>query len=413
MSFTHLHLHTEYSTLDGINRIEELPSHIKTIGQTHVAMTDHGNMTGCLQFVKACRENQVAPIVGIEAYYTANDKTLRERDELNEQYYHIILLAQNEQGLRNLFKISSDSYTEGFYQKPRCDDQLLAAHSEGLIATTACLGSRISQLLLNHRRKDAELLIDHHQAIFKDKLLIELQLHQNPEQELVNELLIEIARTKNLPLVITNDAHYMHEHDKPLHQCALCIQTNSSLLAASKFVVDYNTRDHHVASEAWMTERVLAQNIPIEAIHNTQVIADMIDHQSYFSDHTNHWPRYPLTPKESNPWDYLEKLAFEGLKKRYDDPGPEYTERLNLELKTLKQMGFSDYMLIIRHIVLEARKTMLTGPGRGSASGSLVAYCTGITEIDPIKYDLSFQRFLNFGRSATPLVFTDQMRALL
>ena len=223
--FVHLHMHTEYSLLDGINKINTLPTHVSNMGQKAVAITDHGNVSGSYRFYKECRKKNIKPIIGMEAYYTVEDRTVKQKDDLENSYYHMVLLAMNNVGLHNLYKLSTYAYTEGMYRKPRIDDDLIGQYSEGIIATTACLGSRISQLILNDRFNDAEYILDHHRSLFDGRLLAEVQLHDDPEQVKVNHALIEMANKKNIELILTNDCHYTNSNDKYFHEIALCMQT--------------------------------------------------------------------------------------------------------------------------------------------------------------------------------------------
>lgn len=411
--FVHLHLHDEMSILDGINRIEKIPKHVKSMGQLAVAETNHGNMSGSYKFYKECKKENIKPILGIEAYYCINDRSAREVDVDGEKYYHLILLAQNNTGLKNLFKLTSEAYTTGMYSKPRCDDKLLIDHSEGVIATSACLGSRASQLILKGRVDEAERLITHHAQIFKDRFFIEIQLHQDRSQQIVNAELIRIADKYNLPLILTNDCHYMHEDDKMLHEQALCMQTNDVMTSEKRF--SFGEIDVHVASHDWMWERAKAQGIPYEAIKNTIHVADMIDSNTYFNDTWNKYPHYQKLPEGMTSFEALANLSKAELTKKFNGlPPKEYRERLNTELLTIKKMGFSDYLLIVQDFIDNAReKDIYVGPGRGSGAGSLVVYSLGITQLDPIKYGLLFDRFLNYGRAATPLIFSPEMKEAL
>ncbi len=407
--FVHLHVHTEYSLLDGINRIETLPEHIKGLGQRSLAITDHGNVSGSYKFFKACNKVGVQPIIGMEAYYSIQDRSVKDLDDLDNAYYHLILIALNNEGLHNLYKLSTLAYTEGMYRKPRLDDLLLGEYGNGICATTACLGSRISQLILNDRRKEAEKMIAHHRALFGDRFLIELQLHEMEEQQIVNKVLIEISKKENIPMILSNDCHYTHEIDKDLHEAALCMQTKTTLSNEKRF--SFGEIDVHAASHDWMWARASAQGIPYESLSNTVALADMVDSSSYFSDRMNRYPKYQEIPEGYKCFEWLEITAKQGLYNRMGGMPPEqYRNRLDTELTTIKRLGFSDYMLIVAQFMEGARELgVLHGPGRGSAAGSLVAFALGITEIDPIKYGLFFERFLNIGRGAKPLIFNQEM----
>jgi DNA polymerase-3 subunit alpha len=424
--FAHLHLHTEFSTLDGINRVETLPDYIKSIDQTACAITDHGNISGSYKFYKSCRKAGIKPIIGLEAYYTVGDRSVRERDELNKAYYHMVLLAGNNKGLHNLMKLSSYSSTSGMYYKPRIDDALLAEYSEGIIATSACLGSRSSQLILNGEKKAAGKLLDHHAAIFKDRFFIEVQLHKAKEQQAVNKVLLQIAKERSWPLLLTNDCHYTHESDKLLHEQTLCMQTGSVMsdppfnheikktgASQGKTRFSFGDIDVHVAHHDWMWERAQAQGIPYEAISNTQYVANSINSDSYFSCTKNRYPKYRGLPEGMPSWTALERLCKERLIKKMGGMPPQvYQDRINYELKVIKKMGFYDYLLIVWEFLNGARdEGVWIGPGRGSAAGSLIAYSLDITQVDPIKYGLVFERWLNYGRAAVPMHFDHDMLA--
>ena len=410
--YVHLHVHTEYSLLDGINKVNRLPHIIKEMNQPALAMTDHGNVSGSFKFYKECNKAGVKPIIGMEAYYTVNDRTVREKDELEKSYYHLILLAQNNTGLKNLIKLSSYAYTEGMYRKPRIDDALIAQYSEGIIATTTCLGSRASQLILNGQQKEAEKLIHHHKAMFKNRFLVELQLHKDEEQQLVNSVLQRIALDNDLPMILTNDCHYTHEHDKHHHEAALCMQTKTTLSNEKRFT--FGEIDVHVAHHDWMWKHAEAQGMPYDVISNSVAVADLIDSDSYFMDKMNRYPKYQELPEDMTSIEHLNVEAQHGLYKRFGELPPlDYRQRLAYELKVIKRMGFADYLLIVAQFMNGAKERgVLHGPGRGSAAGSLIAWALGITEVDPIKYGLVFERFLNEGRGATPLIFDKQMAAI-
>jgi DNA polymerase-3 subunit alpha len=379
------------------------------MNQPAVAMTDHGNISGCYRFYKECNKVNVKPIIGMEAYYSVNDRTLREPDEMGKSYYHLILLAQNNIGLHNLIKLSSKAYTTGFYRKPRIDDKILADHSEGLIATTTCLGSRASQLILNNEIAAAEKLIHHHRAIFKDRFIVELQLHREEEQQAVNKVLQQIALKNDFPMIVTNDCHYAYEHDKMHHEAALCLQTKTTLSNPKRF--SFGEIKVHMADHDWMWNESSNQGMPYDVISNTVELANMIDSDTYFMDRMNRYPKFKDLPEGYTSIDFLALESQHGLFNRFGQmPTLEYQNRLTHELNVIKKMGFSDYLLIVAQFMNGARtRGVLHGPGRGSAAGSLIAYALGITEVDPIKYGLIFERFLNEGRGATPLIFNKQM----
>lgn len=421
--FAHLHLHTEYSTLDGINRVDQLPDHIVSMGQKSVAITDHGNISGSFRFVKECRARDIKPIVGLEAYYTPHDARIRELDDLGKRYYHMVLLARNGEGLKNLRWLSTKAFTEGFYAKPRLDDRIIADHSKGIIATTACLGSRISQLILHDKKTEAEKMLLHHNEIFKDNFLIEVQLHAMKEQQIVNQVLIDIAHRHNLPLILTNDCHYTHESDKILHEQALCMSTNAKMAdppwdperkargATGKTRFSFGPIDVHVAHHDWMWKHAQAQGIPYEAISNTVAVAASIRSEEYFADIRNRYPKYRHLQNDQTSWAALEQLSTRLLYDKMEGQVPaEYSTRLAHELSIIKKMGFYDYLLIVHEFLEGARgEDVFIGPGRGSAAGSLVSFVLGITQVDPIKYGLVFERWLNYGRAATPILFDKDM----
>jgi len=412
-NFAHLHVHTEFSVLDGINRVDKIPSYVKdNLGHTSLACTEHGNIAGSYKFYNACKKVDIKPILGMEAYYTVESRLTKAPDADGESYYHLILLAKNRNGFANLRKLSSLAYTEGRYRKPRLDDELLSLYSKDLIATSACLGSRTSQLILKDRKREAETLLLHHAEIFKDNFFIELQLHKNEEQQKVNQVLLEFSAKHKLPIILTNDAHYTHESHKEIHEQALCIQTHNTLSNPKRFT--FGDIDVHLASTTWMAERAIAQGIPLEAITNTKAIADSID-ANYFGISINRYPKFQWLPKGIASWDALERLCKHSLYQKMKGHVPDiYKQRINKELKVIKSMGFSDYLLIVQDFVLGAKSVDCeVGPGRGSAAGSLVVYALGITQIDPIKYDLPFERFLNEGRGSTPVIFSEEQKKKL
>ncbi len=400
----------EYSLLDGINRTDTLPEYIKSLGQKAVAITDHGNVSGSYEFYKSCNKAGVQPIIGMEAYYSTAGRKIKERDDLGQNYYHMVLIALNNEGLHNLFKLSSRAYEDGMYYKPRIDDELIGELSGGIMATTACLGSRISQLILNDRVADAEYVLDHHKAMFDNRLLIELQLHEG-EQEIVNKVLFELAAKKNMPMILTNDCHYQLEQDKLLHESALCMQTGDHLSNPKRF--SFGDIDVHVASRDWMWNRASRLHLPYEVIDNTAYVAELVDSDDYFSDRLNRYPKFQGLIEGVTAADELAYQAQKGLLERFDGDMPPvaYRERLDHELHVIKKMGFSNYLLIVQEFIDAARELEVpVGPGRGSAAGSLVAYALNVTQIDPIKYDLIFERFLNAGRGAIPVLFSKEMK---
>jgi DNA polymerase-3 subunit alpha len=415
-------LNAEHSTLDGINRVETLPIYIRDkLGQTACSVTDHGTVSGSYRFFKSCKKAGIKPIIGMEAYYASEDRTVRAKDHLGKNYHHMVLLSLNNQGLHNLYKLSTASYTTGIYYKPRIDDALLAEHSEGLVATSACLGSYSSQLIMKGEPAAAERVLDHHAAMFKDRFFIEVQLHDGVQQE-VNKVLMDIAKRKNYPLVLTADCHYTRQEDKQLHEETLCMQTNSlmsfppynheskSEKTTGRTRFSFGDIDVHVAHHDWMWEQAKLQGIPYEAISNTMALQAMVDSDDYFCDRMNRYPHHKETPSQMKSWELLRTVSYEGLVKRLGTISDEYRTRMDYELKVIKKMGFSDYLLIVQEFQDGARSLdVMVGPGRGSVAGSLVAWALRITEVDPIKYGLVFERWLNPGRAARPLIFDPKL----
>lgn len=404
----HLHVHTDNSVLDGINRTDALPQRAIELGQTAMAITDHGICSGHYDFWKSCNKYNIQPILGMEAYYTINDRQAKEKDADGEAYYHLVLLAKNNQGLKNLYKLSSYAFSEGFYHHPRIDNDLLGKYSGDIIATTSCLGSRFSQLILKGRKNEAERLIDHHIEMFKDNFLVELQTHEG-EQQIVNEHLIEIAKRKNLPLVLTGDSHYACPEDKQMHEMTLAIQTKAKLWTPNRF--SFGDLQVHISSAEECVHKLTSLNIPLEAITNTAHVAKLINSKDYFRDTKNHYPVFFKTPEGMTSWEYLEQLAWQKLNERFQGSPPvEYSDRVKSELQVIKQMGFYDYVLILWDMIRVTEESgVLVGPGRGSAAGCLVLYLLGVTKIDPVQYGLIMERWLNAGRAATPMIFDDEM----
>ena len=412
--FVHLHTHSDHSTLDSINKVEEIPNRAKDLNQNAIACTDHGTLSGHFKFYNACVDANIKPILGLEAYYTINDRTVKEKDADEKAHYHLLLLAMNDVGYKNLIKVSSKAFTDGFYGKPRCDDALLAEYNEGLIATSTCLGSRACQLIMKHRKPEAQKLLEHHAAMFKDRFFLETQPHTNEEQSLVNKTLLELSKEYGWPLVHTADCHYMEEDDKHLHELTLCMQTNKTISDPNRMT--FGDIDVSISSHDYMWKSAQVHGLPYECISNTVYVANMIKEYTHFTDTKNRFPSYKNLPKGLSSWQALERLSKHMLSEIFNGntPPPEYISRLEEELKTIKKMGFSDYMLITWDFIELAKKNdCWVGPGRGSAGGSLVAYALGITRVDPIKHNLIFARFLSEGRSATPLHFTEEMRHTL
>jgi len=413
-SFTHLHVHTEFSMLDGASRVGELAAAAAADGQPAMAMTDHGNMYGVLDFYRACKDAGVKPIIGTEAYMAHDHRSERpkRRGRLDDSggetdsgklYYHLCLLAENQTGYKNLIQLSSRAYLEGYYYKPRIDWELLDRHSEGVIATTGCLGGHVLQELLNGNEERARAKAGKLQDIFgRDNLFVEIQDHGIGAQIQTNPQLIEIANYLGAPLVATNDTHYTHQHDHQAHDALLCVQTASLMSDPDRF--KFEGTEHYVKSAAEM--RHLFKEVP-SACDNTLWIAERCEVEIEFGEPK--LPKFPLPEPFTTDYEYLEHLTFEGARKRWGDVLPDETvERLAYELKVINDMGFSSYFLITGDLIDHARKQGIrVGPGRGSAAGCAVSYCLWITDLDPIKYDLLFERFLNPGRRSMPDIDMD------
>ncbi len=414
-SFTHLHVHTEFSMLDGAARLDELVATAAADGQPALGMTDHGNMYGTLDFYKECKKNGVKPIIGTEAYMAHDHRSERptRRGRLDDSggdteggkklYYHLTLLAENEIGYRNLIQLSSLAFLEGYYYKPRMDWELLERYHEGVIATTGCLGGHVLQALLNGDDKGALEKAGRLQEIFgKDNLFVELQDHGLAAQRDTNPKLLDIARRIGAPLLATNDSHYTHRHDHEAHDALLCVQTGAMLSDPKRFKFEGN--EHYLKSAAEM--RHLFREVP-EACDNTLWIAERAELEITFGDAL--LPNFELPAGFASDADYLAHLTWAGAKERWGADIPaSAVERLAYELKVICDMGFASYFLITWDLIAHARRSGIrVGPGRGSAAGCAVAYCLKITDLDPIKYDLLFERFLNPSRISMPDIDMD------
>ena len=414
-SFTHLHLHTEFSMLDGAARIGEVVARAASDGQPAVGITDHGNMYGVLDFYKAARDAGVKPIIGTEAYMAAEsrldrpvrrgriDDTGGDADAGDKLYYHLTLLAETDRGYQNLMKLSSDAYLEGYFYKPRCDWEMLAKYHEGLIATTGCLGGVVLQSLLKGDVTRATELAARLQDIFgRDSLFVELQDHGLEKQRQTNPQLIEIARRIGAPLLATNDSHYTSREDAVAHDALLCVQTGSAMDDPKRF--KFEGDEHYLKTAAEM--RQLFRHYP-EACDNTLWIAERADVTIEFGK--PQLPSFPRPEGFGSADAYLRHLALRGAEERYGSPLPAaVVERLDYELGVISNMGFSDYFLVVWDLIRYARERGIrVGPGRGSAAGCCVAYCLRIVDLDPIRYDLLFERFLNPGRKQMPDIDMD------
>lgn len=396
MSFTHLHLHTQYSLLDGACRIGELVSYAKSIGQTSLAITDHGVMYGVIDFYRECKKQGIHPVIGCEVYVAPRSR-FDKVYELDKEYYHMVLLCENEHGYQNLIKLVSLGYTEGFYSKPRIDDELLEKYHEGLICLSACLSGEIPKALLRGDYRGAAEKARYYQSVFgKENYYIEIQDHGIEEQKRIFPDLVKISREIDAPLVATNDCHYIRREDSEMHGVLLCIQTNHTINDEDK--AEFATDEFYVKSEDEM--RALFKDYS-EAIDNSQKIADRCHVEIEFG--VRKLPDFK-TPNNEDHYEFFRRRCCDGLYQKYgDNPEKEIVDRLEYELSVIRKMGFVDYFLIVADFILYAKsKDIPVGPGRGSGAGSLCAYCIGITGIDPIRYNLLFERFLNPERVSMP-----------
>ena len=401
MEFTQLHVHTEYSLLDGSNKIKEYVARVKELGMDSAAITDHGVMYGVIDFYRAAREAGINPILGCEVYVAPGSRFDREVGSGDDRYYHLVLLAENNQGYSNLMKIVSKAFVEGFYYKPRVDLELLEKYHEGIIALSACLAGEVARYLARGMYEDAKIVALRYQDIFgKGNFFLELQDHGIPEQQTVNQQLLRMHRETGIDLVATNDVHYTMAEDAEPHDVLLCLQTQKKLSDENR--MRYEGGQYYVKSPEEM-----ARLFPyaLEALENTHKIAERCHVEIEFG--VTKLPKYDV-PDGLTSWEYLNKLCYEGLEQRYHPVTEELKKRLDYELSTIKNMGYVDYFLIVWDFIKYARDNdIMVGPGRGSAAGSLVAYTLGITQLDPIRYDLLFERFLNPERVSMPDIDVD------
>ncbi|MBZ0165903.1 MAG: DNA polymerase III subunit alpha, partial [Candidatus Omnitrophica bacterium] len=392
MEFVHLHVHTQYSLLDGACRINQLIDKAVEFNMPAVAMTDHGNMFGAIEFYQAARKKNINPIIGLEAYLAVHGSRL-EKNSQNKAASHLLLLAKNIAGYRNLLKIVSAGYLDGFYYHPRIDKSFLADHAEGLICSSACLKGEVAWNLMHDNYNAALKSADDFNNIFgKGNFYLELMNHGIAAQEKVNAQMLKISRELDIPLVATNDVHYLESNQSPAHDALLCIQTQTTL--------DDPRRMRLQTPEFYFKDQLAMKNLFLEvpeAIKNTLVIADKcrveLDFDKYYL------PRFD-PPAGKTQKDYLYELCAEGMPKRYPQETEEIRARLKHELETIERMGFIAYFLIVWDFISFARENRIpVGPGRGSAAGSLVSYLLGITDLDPLRYNLLFERFLNPDRS--------------
>ena len=401
MSFAHLHVHTEYSLLDGSNKIKEYVARVKELGMNSAAITDHGVMYGVIDFYREARKQGINPILGCEVYVAPNSRFDREVTGGDDRYYHLVLLAENNEGYENLTKIVSKGFVEGYYYKPRVDKELLRTCHKGIIALSACLAGEVPRYLTKGMYEEAKDRALEYQEIFgKGNYFLELQDHGIPDQQLVNQQLMKLSQETGIELVATNDVHYIYADDEKAHDILLCIQTGKKLSDENR--MRYEGGQYYVKSEEEM-----AALFPYarQALENTQKIADRCSVEIEFG--VTKLPKYDV-PEGYTSWEYLQKLCYEGLDQRYRTPSQELKDRLAYELDTIRHMGYVDYFLIVWDFIKYAKDHgIAVGPGRGSAAGSIVSYCLGITTIDPIHYQLLFERFLNPERVSMPDIDVD------
>ena len=397
--FTHLHVHTEYSLLDGSAKIKELVERVKELGMDSIAITDHGAMYGAIEFYKAAKEVGIKPIIGCEVYVAAGSRLTKEGK--GGGYYHLVLLAENETGYHNLIKLVSYGFIDGFYYKPRVDKELLRQYHEGIIASSACLAGEVARDVLTLSYDHAkEAALEYEEIFGKGNFFLELQNHGMAEQKRVNEALIRMSKETGIPLIATNDSHYIYKEDAVPHDILLCIQTGKTVEDEDR--MRYEGGQFYVKSPEEMYD--LFGDVP-EALENTVKIAKRCNVEFVF--HDLKLPRFDVPEGKTAP-EYLRELCYDGFAMRYPDPKPEWKERLEYELHTIETMGYVDYFLIVWDFIKYAKDHgIIVGPGRGSAAGSMVSYCLQITTIDPLRYDLIFERFLNPERVSMPDIDVD------
>ena len=401
MSFVHLHVHTEYSLLDGACRLDRLCSAAKERGQNAIAITDHGNLFGAVDFYKAAKKHGIKPIIGCEVYVAARSRFDKVHG-VDSNRHHLVLLCENETGYKNLIKLVSSAWVDGFYTKPRIDRELLEKHHEGLIALSACLAGEIPKLILNSEYLKARETAQWYSNLFgKDHYYLEMQNHDIPEQLIVNEALTRLSNETGIPLVATNDVHYVDREDAHMQKILICIATNHTIDEENS--LEFTSDNFYLKTEDEMS--LLFPN-SANAIENTQKIADMCNFDFEFGN--TKLPNF-IVPDGYTHYDYFKMKCYEGLKKRYgENPDSLYIERLEYELSVIENMGYVDYFLIVADFIQYARDNGIpVGPGRGSGAGSICAYCMGITNVDPIKYNLIFERFLNPERVSMPDIDVD------
>jgi len=406
--FTHLHVHSHYSLLDGLTKIDDLLDYVKKLGMNSVAITDHGNIHCAIEFYQKAKEKGIKPIIGCE-FYVALEKMEQKRPSIDDKRYHLVLLVKNKQGYKNLVKLITKAHLEGFYYRPRIDEELLEKYSDGLICLSACLQGKIPKMILAKKIDEAEKIALKYQQIFgKDNFYLEIQHHPNiPEQKIVNNNLITISKKHNIPLVATNDVHYLKTEDVETQDVLMMINTGTNSNDPERLTMKID--DFSMHSPEKMAE--FFKEIP-ESIENTQKIVEQCNFE--FELKQINLPQFE-TPSNKDITSYLEELCFQGLKKRYgENPKKEVLDRLNYELSIIKKTNFTSYFLIVQDFVNWAKQNrIVVGPGRGSAAGSLIAYLLNITNVDPLKHNLLFERFLNPERVSMPdfdIDFTDRRR---
>ena len=401
MAFTHLHVHTEYSLLDGSSKIKELVARAKELGMDSLAITDHGVMYGVIDFYKAAKEAGIKPVLGSEVYVAPGSRFDRERVDGEDRYYHLVLLAENDTGYHNLMKIVTKGFVDGFYYKPRVDYEILEQYHEGIIALSACLAGEVSRYLARGMYEEAKRSALHYQEIFgKGNFFLELQDHGMDEQKMVNQGMVRLSKETGIEMVATNDIHYTFAEDAQAHDILLCIQTG-------KKVSDENRMRYEGGQYYCKSEEEMRALFPYaqEALDNTYKIAKRCNVEIEFG--VTKLPKFQV-PEGYDSWSYLNHLCLEGFLKRYPDDDGTLKKRLEYELDVIRTMGYVDYFLIVWDFINYARsKDIMVGPGRGSAAGSIVSYSLGITDIDPVRYNLLFERFLNPERVSMPDIDVD------
>ncbi|MBQ4176963.1 MAG: DNA polymerase III subunit alpha, partial [Lachnospiraceae bacterium] len=401
MRFAHLHTHTEYSLLDGSNKIRDYVSRVKELGMDSAAITDHGVMYGVIDFYEECMRQGIRPVIGCEVYVAPGSRFDRENASGEDRYFHLILLAENNTGYANLVKIVSAGYVDGYYYRPRVDKEILQKYHEGIICASACLAGEVARYLTRGFYEEAKEAALSYQSIFGvGNYFLEMQDHGIPEQKLVNQSLIRMSQETGIPLIATNDCHYTYAEDAEAHDVLLCIQTGKKVSDEDR--MRYEGGQYYVKSPEQMAELF---PYALEALENTQKIADRCNVVIEFGQYK--LPRFDV-PDGKSAWEYLNELCWAGLSERYDPITDELRERMESELNIIRSMGFVDYFLIVWDYVRYARSVGISvGPGRGSAAGSIVSYALGITQLDPIRYSLLFERFLNPERISMPDIDID------